>query len=90
MTDGLNQSVFGLGLGCHRISWSFHLKDSYGSRKTPDFSWEEDAVNTFIKEGTSYKKLIFRSRKFHQIRLLLYRQGCHHTQESCKSTNLNI
>lgn len=76
-SDKLNQSVLGLGLGYHQTGWSCHLRIPGTLKNTRTFLGSKPQKH-FIKEGTSYRQLIFQSLKFHQIRLLLYRQGCHH------------
>lgn len=62
LSDKLNQSVFGWGLGCHHIGWSFS-EDSHELRETPDHSWKENTIS-ILKEGTSCRNLIFQSLKF--------------------------
>lgn len=50
-SDRFNQSVLGLGLGCHQTGWSFHLKILGSSEKTPERSWEGSERNTLLKKG---------------------------------------
>lgn len=50
-SDRLNQSVFGLGLGCHQTGWSFDLRILGTSEKTPERSWEGSDRNTLLKNG---------------------------------------